>query len=63
MSILCAVVAIAAIVAWFWPVGGLYEALAADVDASKQKYDQVVTLHKQERKLPSLVLGEYGESR
>ena len=56
VSILCGVVAIAAVVAWFWPVGGMYQALAADVDASKQKYQQVESLHKQERKLPSLVL-------
>ena len=56
VSILCGVVAIVAIVAWFWPVGAMYEALAADVNASKKKYDDVVTLHKQQRKLPSLVL-------
>src|SRR4051794_2899599 len=55
-SILCGVVAIAAVVAWFWPIGGMYSTLKADVDKSKQQYDQVETLRKAPRKLPTLVL-------
>ena len=31
---MCGVVAIAAIVAWFWPIGGMYGTLKADVDKS-----------------------------
>jgi hypothetical protein len=55
-SILCGVVAIAAVVAWFWPIGGMYSTLKADVDKSKQQYDQVEQLRKAPRKLPTLVL-------
>jgi hypothetical protein len=55
-SILCGVVAIAAVVAWFWPIGGMYSTLKANVDKSKQQYDQVEQLRKAPRKLPTLVL-------
>jgi hypothetical protein len=55
-SIVCGVVAIAAIVAWFWPIGGMYSTLKADVDKSKQQYDQIEQLRKAPRKLPTLVL-------
>jgi hypothetical protein len=55
-SILCGVIALAAIVAWFWPVGGFYSTLKADVDKSAATYKQVDDLRKAPRKLPTLVL-------
>jgi hypothetical protein len=55
-SIVCGVIAIAAIVAWFWPIGGMYQSLRADVLQSKKQYDDVEQLRKAPRKLPTLVL-------
>src|SRR5687767_7075702 len=56
VAILCGVIAIAAIVAWFWPVGSMYEALDTELKASEKQYQDVKTLHKAPRKLPTLVL-------
>lgn len=55
-SILCGVVAIAAIVAWFWPIGGMYGTLKAEVDKSAADYKKVADLRTAPRKLPTLVL-------
>jgi hypothetical protein len=59
-SIVCGVVAIVAIVAWFWPVGGMFDKLQSDVKARAATYDQVDNLRKAKRTLPSLVV-EGGE--
>lgn len=60
-SLLCGVVAIVAIVALFWPVGGMYDGLQAHVDKSKQTYSQVESLRNAPRKLPTLILEGDGE--
>jgi hypothetical protein len=63
LSILCGVVAIAAVVALFWPISGMYEGLQADVEKSEQMYKTVENLHKAERRLPSLVLDAVEQPR
>src|SRR5688572_708736 len=60
VSILCGVVAIAAIVAWFWPVGGMFADLQTELDTRASTYQQVDQLRTAPRKLPTLVL-EAGE--
>ena len=61
VSILCGVVAIAAIVAWFWPVGGMFGQLQTELDERAAKYKEVEQLRTAERKLPSLVLEVGGQ--
>ena len=56
LSIACGVVAIAAIIAWFWPVGGMFATLQGDLDGRAKTYTDVETLRTAQRKLPSLVL-------
>jgi hypothetical protein len=60
VTLLCGVVALAAIVAIFWPISGMFDGLRKDVEKSKATYTDVENLRKQERNLPSLVL-EGGE--
>ena len=57
LSILCGVVALAGIVIWFFPIGGMYDALAAEVKTRGQEYGKVDTLRKQPRNKPTLQLG------
>lgn len=55
-SILCGVVALIAIVAWFWPVGGWFQDLQSKLDARAAAYKEVENLRTAPRKLPTLVL-------
>jgi hypothetical protein len=56
LSIICGVVAIAAVVAWFWPVGPMYDHLKSDLSARAKTYQDVDSLRTASRKLPALVL-------
>ena len=56
LSIVCGVIALAAIVAWFWPVGGMFGSLQSDLDARAKTYQDVETLRTAQRKLPTVVL-------
>src|SRR5687768_14540792 len=60
LSIVCGVIAIVAIVAWFWPIGPMFTSLQADLDARAAEYKKVEDLRTAPRSLPSLVL-EGGE--
>lgn len=55
-SVVCGVIAIIAVVAWFWPIGGMYDQLRSEVQASAKTYQEIENLRKQPRNLPSLVL-------
>ena len=57
-SILCGVIAIIAIVAIFWPIGGMYNELQADVQKTADLHKQIDTVRTTPRKLPSLVLDQ-----
>jgi hypothetical protein len=52
LSIACAVVAIVAVVATYWPVGGQFSTLKTDADQHAGLYQQLVGLRDKDRKLP-----------
>ncbi|HSV13270.1 MAG TPA: hypothetical protein VLI90_03375 [Tepidisphaeraceae bacterium] len=51
-SVVCAVIAIAAVVATFWPIGGMYAQLKTQADQHASMYSQLQGLITKERKLP-----------
>ena len=56
LSILCGVIALVGVIAWFFPIGGMYAELDKKVKDSASKYDEVESLRKATRKLPTLSL-------
>lgn len=58
VSVICGVVAIIAIVAAFFPLGGYVEDLQASLDKSKSTYSTVENLRTKQRNLPILKLEE-----
>lgn len=56
LSILCGVIALVGVIAWFFPIGGMYADLDAKVKESASKYDEVEGLRKASRVLPTLDL-------
>lgn len=56
LSILCGVVALVGVIAWFFPIGGMYDNLEKKVEESASKYDQLEGLRKASRVKPTLVL-------
>jgi hypothetical protein len=54
ISVICAIIAILAIVASFFPLGGYVEKLQTNLDKSKQNYTTLDTLRTKPRQLPSL---------
>jgi hypothetical protein len=54
LSLICGVVAIAAIVAIFWPINGYFASLQTDVDARKGAFATAKTLLGKQRTLPVL---------
>src|SRR5688500_4084548 len=54
ISVICAVIAILAIVASFFPLGGYVENLQSNLDKSKSNYDTLEGLRTKTRQLPSL---------
>jgi hypothetical protein len=56
LSILCGVVALIGVIVWFFPIGGMYNELKAQVEASAAKYDETEALRKATRRLPTLDL-------
>lgn len=57
LSILCGVVALAGVVIWFFPISGMYDALADDVKKQAALYAQVEGVRTQQRNLPTVELG------
>jgi hypothetical protein len=58
ISVICGVVAILAIVASFFPLGGYVEALQKQLDDSKSKYSTLESLRTKQRNQPILKLDE-----
>lgn len=56
VGILCGVVALAAVVAYFWPIGGMKQKLQTDLNGRADTYKQVEQLRTKDRTLPTLVL-------
>jgi hypothetical protein len=54
LSLICAIVAIAAIVAVFWPISGYFASLQIDADARKTAFTTATGLLRKERTLPVL---------
>src|SRR5688500_12956102 len=57
LSILCGVVALVGVVVWFFPINGMYDALAEDVKKQAALYGQVEGVRTQPRNLPTVELG------
>lgn len=55
-SILCGVVALVGVIAWFFPIGGMYAGLESRVKARAQVYEQAEALKKAPRNLPIIEL-------
>jgi hypothetical protein len=56
LSILCGVVALAAVILLFFPISGWFESLQSELNTRGAKYTEVETLRTAPRKLPTLVL-------
>jgi hypothetical protein len=54
LSIICGVIALAAIIALFWPISGYYADLQSQADARKAAFSTATTLLKKGRTLPVL---------
>lgn len=54
VSILCGVVAVICLILVFYPFGGMYKALVAQVEASKQVGDQITNIRHTARNWPTL---------
>src|SRR3954447_23843779 len=54
LSMICGLVALAAIIALFWPISGYYQTLQTEADARKSTFTTLNGLLKKERTLPLL---------